>query len=338
MIREAIAKIIDGTDLTLDEAHSVMEEMMRGEVTQAQLGTFLAAMRMKEEAIQELAGFAMVLREHAVPLRLQVQGTLVDTCGTGGDGASTFNISTTAAFVTAGAGVPVVKHGNRSVSSRCGSADVLEALGVKIDVAPDVMCQALEQYHIAFLFAPLYHPAMRHVMGARKEIGVRTMFNLLGPLANPAAAQAQLIGVYHPNLTEKLARVLDILGVERAMVVYGAGIDEITTTGYTRVTELKERGMWTYILRCEAFGIPRASPEDLRGGDATENARITRQVLQGAPGPARDVVILNAGAAIYLGGMAETIGEGVAMAADSIDSGRALHVLEGLIHATGCAQ
>ncbi|MDD1672818.1 MAG: anthranilate phosphoribosyltransferase, partial [Methanomicrobiales archaeon] len=291
-----------------------------------------SSLRMKGESIAELAVFARVMREKATPFRPSVSGSLVDTCGTGGDGSSTFNISTTAAFVTAGAGVPVVKHGNRSVSSRCGSADVLEALGVQVQLEPDLTSRILERYRIAFLFAPLYHPAMRYVMGPRKELGFRTVFNLLGPLTNPAGANAQLMGVYHPSLTEKMVRVLDILGVDRAMVVYGAGLDEITTHGYTRVSELSNRGMMTYMIRCERYGIRKASLDDLKGGEAATNARILLEVLSGKRGPARDIVLLNAGAAIYLGGKARGMEEGISCAEESIDSGRAQRTLEGLIH------
>jgi anthranilate phosphoribosyltransferase len=337
MIRHAIEKVIEGTHLSLEESMLVMGEIMQGQATSSQVGGLLSALRMKEESVTELAGFATAMRAHAVPITPQVPGTLVDTCGTGGDGSSTFNISTTSAFVAAGAGVPVVKHGNRSVSSRCGSADVLEALGVQVHLNPEMSCRMLARHGIAFLFAPQYHPAMHHVMGTRRELGIRTVFNILGPLTNPAGAQAQLIGVYHPALTEKLVRVLDILGVRRAMVVYGAGLDEITTHGHTRVSELSDRGMYTYLIRCEQFGIARSSLDDLKGGDAVQNAHILHQVLSGKEGAARDVVLLNAGAAIYLGERAPDLEEGVALARDSIDSGRAYRTLEGLIHDSGCA-
>jgi anthranilate phosphoribosyltransferase len=337
MIRTAIEKVIDRTNLSLEESKMVMGEIMDGRATASQVGSLLSALRMKEESVTELAGFATVMREHAVPMHPPVTGMLVDTCGTGGDRSSTFNISTAAAFVAAGAGVPVVKHGNRSVSSRCGSADVLEALGVRVDLDPEISCRILARHGIAFLFAPQYHPAMRHVMGPRRELGIRTVFNILGPLTNPAGAQAQLIGVYHPALTEKLVRVLDILGVRRAMVVYGAGLDEITTHGHTRVSELSDRGMSTYLLRCERFGIARSSLDDLKGGDAVCNASILHRVLSGQEGAARDVVLLNAGAAIYLGGKATDLEEGIVLARDSIDSGRAYRTLEGLVHDSRCA-
>jgi len=335
MIREATARLAEGSDLRQEEAVLVMEEIMRGEATDAQVGGFLTALRIKGETTEEISAFARVMRNCGLKVNPKVRGTLVDTCGTGGDGASTFNISTAAAFVAAGCGVPVVKHGNRSVSSRCGSADVLEALGINPSIAPDQACEILEKYNIVFLFAPLYHPAMRHVAGIRKELGIRTVFNLLGPLANPAGAQAQLVGVYHPGLTEKIARVLSSLGLDRAMVVHGSGLDEISTTGPTRVSELLAGEVRTSVLRCEDVGIRRASPEELRGGDAATNARILLDIFAGTKGPARDIVLLNAGAAVCLGGKADTIEEGISLGEESIDSGRAGTILNHLIKATG---
>jgi len=331
MIRDAIERLVERTNLTTGEAAAVMGEIMKGEATAAQIGSFLTALRMKGESIQEIAAFAKVMRDHAIVVRPNVSGTLVDTCGTGGDHAFTFNISTAAALVAAGAGVPIVKHGNRSVSSRCGSADVLEALGVNVGISPHAMCAILERHNIAFLFAPLYHPAMRHAMGPRKELGIRTVFNILGPLTNPAGATAQLVGVYSPSLTEKVARALDLIGVERAMVVYGGGLDEISTASLTKVTELFDTGIQTYMVRCEDFGIERTSQENLKGGDASTNAQILRNVLAGKGGPARDIVLLNAGAAIYLGGKAENLAGGVSIAEGSIDSGQAYKTLEALI-------
>jgi anthranilate phosphoribosyltransferase len=259
---------------------------------------------------------------------------LVDTCGTGGDGAQTFNISTAAAFVTAGAGCPVVKHGNRGVSSRCGSADVLAALGVNLATAPEVQAHIVEQVGIAFFFAPHYHPAMKHTMTARQEIGCRTVFNLLGPLANPAGAQAQVLGVYHPGLTSTMAEVLRILGLSRAMVVHGSGLDEITTTGETVVAELDNGTIQKYTIRCDTFGIAPAQPADLEGGDAQTNARIIRDILQGERGAARDIVLMNAGAAIYVGGLAQDLHEGIQLATTSIDSGNASSRLNALVDAT----
>jgi anthranilate phosphoribosyltransferase len=275
---------------------------------------------MKGETAGEIAAFARVMRDHAVRIRLEGPGPIVDTCGTGGDCASTFNISTTAAFVAAGAGVPVVKHGNRSISSRCGSADVLEALGIEIGASPERIQADFERTQIAFLFAPLFHPAMGRVMAPRRELGIRTVINLLGPLANPAGADAQLVGVYDPAIVGTIAEALRDLGCMRAMVVHGSGIDEITTAGDTLVAELENGTISTYTLRCEEFGIRRANPAALRGGDAATNARILIEVLSGGRGAARDVVLANAGAAIYLGGRAE----------ESIDSGRAHRKLDEL--------
>lgn len=337
MIQMALSILLDGEDLTPGEATRVMEEIMSGRATHAQVAAFITALRMKGETEIEIAAFARVMRDCAVILRPVVRGTLVDTCGTGGDQASTFNISTAAALVAAGAGVPVVKHGNRSVSSRCGSADVLEALGLNLTVSPERISSMIEQYHIGFLFAPLYHPAMQHVMVPRKELGIRTVFNLLGPLANPAGAQAQLLGVYDPRLTRKIACVLSTLGISRAMVVSGGGLDEISTTGPTRVSELDRGVIHTYEMNCEDYGIRKAARETLRGGDAGTNARIIRMILSGGEGPARDIVLLNAAAAIYLGGSATTIEGGLTRAETSIDSGRAYETLEQLIQGTGAA-
>lgn len=335
MIREAIARVSSGTDLTPVEAGGVMEEIMRGAATPAQIGGFLTALRMKGETVAEIAAFARAMRAAAVPVSLPAPEARVDTCGTGGDGAGTFNISTAAAFVAAGAGVSVVKHGNRGVSSRCGSADVLEALGVSVAIPPDRVPEILAIAGIAFLFAPAYHPAMRYARSARQEIGIRTVFNLLGPLTNPARAGAHLLGVYDPRLTVPVARVLGDLGVERAMVVHGAGLDEIATAGPTTVAELRDGAVRTYTLDCTEFGIPRSPVDALRGGGPEENARILLCVLSGDGGPAREIVLLNAGAAIYLGGKAGDVARGVALAEASIDSGAALDRLHRLIEATG---
>ncbi|MDN7024789.1 anthranilate phosphoribosyltransferase [Methanoculleus sp. FWC-SCC1] len=335
MIREAIAHIAAGSDLSTDDATAVMREIVEGKATPAQIGSFLTAIRMKGETAAEIAAFARVMRSAARTVAVPGLGRLVDTCGTGGDGFGSFNISTAAAFVAAGAGVPVVKHGNRSVSSRCGSADVLEALGVRVGTPPEEIGRVLRAAGIAFLFAPVHHPAMLHARDARQEIGIRTLFNLLGPLANPAGAEAQLMGVYDPRLVGTLAEVLALLGSERAMVVHGSGIDEFTTAGTTLVAELEDGRVRMSTIDCEDFGIPRADAVAIRGGDSRENARILRQVLAGAFGPARDVVILNAGAAVYLGGKAASLADGIAQAADAIDSGRAEERLSRLIEATG---
>ncbi len=334
LMSDAIRRLVEKQNLTPVEARAVMDTIMEGRATPAQIGGFLIALRMKGETPAEIAACARVMREHAIMINPCVQGTLVDTCGTGGDGAQTFNISTAAAFVAAGAGVPIVKHGNRGVSSRCGSADVLSALGVNLAVDPTAQERIVEAVGIAFLFAPNHHPAMRHVMAARQDIGCRTVFNLLGPLANPAGAEAQVLGVYDPALTGTVAEVLRLLGISRAMVVHGCGLDEITTTGETHVTELDGGTLKNYTLTPEVYGIVRASRSDLQGGEAPENAHILREVLQGEKGAARDIVLMNAGAAVYVGGRAQTIQDGCTLAAHSIDSGAALAKLDALIRAT----
>jgi anthranilate phosphoribosyltransferase len=335
MIREAIARVSSGADLTPAEAGEAMEEIMRGAATPAQIGGFLTALRMKGETEVEIAAFARVMRATAVPVSLPGPEARVDTCGTGGDGVGTFNISTAAAFVAAGAGVSVVKHGNRGVSSRCGSADVLEALGVSVATPPDLVANVLAAAGIAFLFAPAYHPAMQHARSARQEIGIRTVFNLLGPLTNPAGAGAHLLGIYDPRLAVPVARVLRDLGVERAMVVHGAGLDEMTTTGPTTVAELRDGEVRAYTLDCTEFGFPHSPIAALRGGGPEENARLLLSILAGDDGPARDITLLNAGAAIYLGGKAGGIAGGIARAEVSIDSGAALDRLRRLVEATG---
>jgi len=335
MIREAIARVSSGTDLTPAEAMGVMEEIMQGTATPAQIGGFLTALRMKGETETEITAFARAMRAAAVPVSLPIPEARVDTCGTGGDGAGTFNISTTAAFAAAGAGVSIVKHGNRGVSSRCGSADVLEALGVTVTIPPDRVLDVLKAAGIAFLFAPAYHPAMQYARTARQEIGIRTVFNLLGPLTNPAGAGAHLLGVYDPGLTLPVARVLGDLGAERALVVHGAGLDEIATAGPTTVAELRDGEVTTYTLDCTEFGIPRSPVAAIRGGGPEENAATLLAVLAGEEGPARDIVLLNAGAAIYLGGKAVGLADGIARAGASIDSGAALDRLRRLVGATG---
>ena len=337
MFKETIQHLMDHQDLSEAEAATVMDTIMEGKATQAQIGAFLTALRMKGERPEEIAAFARVMRQHAVAVRPVTRGMLVDTCGTGGDGMHTFNISTASAFVAAGAGIPVVKHGNRSVSSTCGSADVLSALGVNITADPHTQAQYVERIGISFLFAPLHHPAMRHVMAARQELGCRTVFNILGPLANPAGAQAQVLGVYNRDLTGTMAEVLRLLGVSRAMVVHGSGLDEITTTGDTLVSELCANTLRSYSLNCETYGIAPAHIHDLAGGDAATNARIIREILLGERGAGRDIVLMNAGAAIYVGGLARDLHEGIARAGTSIDSGSALARLDALVDATGSA-
>jgi anthranilate phosphoribosyltransferase len=334
LFRDILAKIVEKKDMAPDEAAAAMNTIMNGNATPAQAGAFLAALRMKGETAEEIAALARVMRAHAVTVKPVTEKTLVDTCGTGGDGAQTFNISTTSAFVAAGAGVPIVKHGNRAMSSRCGSADVLAALGVSLVADPSVQARIVERVGIAFFFAPVYHPAMKHVAAARQETGFRTVFNILGPLSNPAGAQAQLLGVYSPGLTVTVAEVLRLLGLSRAMVVHGNGLDEITTTGETLVSELYDGAIRDYTITCDTFGIAPASPDDLAGGDASGNARILRSVLEGETGAARDIVLLNAAAAIYLGGRARDLHTGLELACISIDTGAALKKLDALIEAT----
>ena len=321
-------------NLSPEEATLVMGTIMEGRCTQSQIGAFLTALRMKGETPEEIAAFAGVMRRHAVTVAPVTEKTLVDTCGTGGDGTHTFNISTASALVAAGAGIPVVKHGNRSVSSTCGSADVLSALGVNLAVDPTCQAKIVEQVGIAFLFAPNHHPALRHVMPVRQELGCRTVFNILGPLANPAGAQAQVLGVYDPGLTHTMAEVLLLLDISRAMVVHGAGLDEITTTGETSVCELDTGKIMSYSLDCRTFGIAPASRSDLLGGDIKENVRIIRDILAGERGAGRDIVLMNAGAAIYIGGQARDLHEGIVHAGTSIDSGSAGARLDALVDAT----
>lgn len=332
--QNTISKLIERENLTTEEATQVMSIIMEGRATPAQIGGFLVALRMKGETPDEIAAFARVMRDHAVMVRPHTTRMLVDTCGTGGDGAQTFNISTIAAFVAAGAGVPVVKHGNRSVSSRCGSADVLSELGINLAIDPQIQADIIDEIGIVFLFAPNHHPATKHAMGARQEIGCRTVFNILGPLANPANAKAQVLGVYRPDLTVTIADVLRILGLSRAMVVHGNGLDEITTTGETIVAELEGGIIRSYTIRNDTFGIATAQQADLIGGDAQENARILCEVLDGEHGAARDIVLMNAGAAIYTGGLAKDLHEGIRLAGASIDSGNARGKLDALVAAT----
>ncbi len=335
MLAEAIQKVERREHLTRREAEAAMEELLSGRATDAKIIALLAALRAKGETVDELVGFAVAMRRHAQPIfnsGRAPQGMLVDTCGTGGDAKGTFNISTTAAFVAAGAGVRVAKHGNRSFSSHCGSADVLEALGVNLGVPPGRVGAAIEQVGIAFLFAPAVHTAMKHAAAARRQLGGRTVFNLLGPLTNPAGALAQVMGVFAAELTEPLASALAILGVERAFVVHGAdGLDEISLSGETHVAEVEHGAVRSYRVAPEDFGLKRAPLEALRGGDAPENARIIRLVLEGEAGPRRDIVLANAAAALVAAGLAEDFREGARVAARAIDSGAALRKLDALI-------
>ncbi|HEV8617128.1 MAG TPA: anthranilate phosphoribosyltransferase [Methylomirabilota bacterium] len=342
MITEAVRALVERRDLSRLEAAAAMEAIMSGAATNAQIAAFLTALRMKGETVQELIGFAEVMRQKAVRIRTRgeeiaaLTGTdremLIDTCGTGGDATGTFNVSTATAFVVAGAGLRVAKHGNRSVSSMCGSADVVETLGISLELTPAKVARCVDEVGIGFLYAPLLHTAMKHVMAARREMGVRTVFNMLGPLTNPAGANAQVIGVYAAALTEPLARVLAELGTVRAFVVHGAdSLDEISNTGESRVSEVREGMARTFTVRPEDFGMERASINDLRGGDREENARIIRAVLDGETGPKRDIVLMNAAAALVVGAKARDLKEGVAIAAQSIDSRKARAKLDDLI-------
>ena len=335
MIRSAIADVVEGRDLSQKTMRGAMDEIMEGRATGAQVGAFLTGLRLKGETIEEISAAAEVMRDKATPIEVDLP-MIVDTCGTGGDGASTFNISTTAAFVVAGAGLPVAKHGNRSVSSRCGSADVLEALGVKLDVDAALIEAALKTAGIGFLFAPAFHPAMKYAIGPRREIGIRTIFNILGPLTNPAGAQAQLLGVYDGVLTEPMAHVLGRLGARRAFVVHGEdGLDEVTLTGSTRVSELREGRVTTNAVRPEDYGLQSCKAEELTGGAVKENAAIVEEILSGASGPRRDVVVLNAAFALVAGGAAENVRAGIELARQVIDKGRAIEKLHSLQRLTG---
>lgn len=330
MIRNAISRLIDGHDLTAEEAQAALEQIMAGEASDAQIGAFLIALRMKGETAEEIAGLARAMRANCTRVPT-TRANIVDTCGTGGDALDTFNISTAAAFIAAGAGVPVAKHGNRAVSSRCGSADVLNELGVDLAMPPDAVGRCIDEVGVGFLFAPALHPAMKHAIGPRREIGVRTVFNCLGPMTNPAGAQRQLIGVYAPELTELVAHALRDLGSTHAMVVHGTdGLDEISTIGPTQITELRDGQVRTRILDASELGVPKANPEDLAGADAAESARMLLGLLDGEPGPRRDIAVLNAGAAIVVGGLAGDLAEGMEMAAEAIDSGAARQRLDAL--------
>ncbi|HAV43528.1 TPA: anthranilate phosphoribosyltransferase [bacterium] len=329
MIREAISRVVLKEDLSEEEAVEVMDEIMAGQATPAQIASFITALRMKGETIKEITGLARVMRQKAVKIKTDGR-IIVDTCGTGGDGAYTFNISTAAAFVVAGAGIKVAKHGNRSVSSKCGSADVLMELGVNLEIPPEKIEGCLREIGIAFLFAPLLHEAMKYAIEPRREIGIRTVFNILGPLTNPADASCQVLGVYDAQLTEPLAKVLRNLGSHHALVVHGMdGLDEITLTQETQVSELVDNEVKTYFLKPEDFGFTRCQSEDLRGGECGENARILLDVLEGKPGPCRDVVLLNAAAGLVVAG-AEDFNAGIELAEEAIESGLAKEKLESL--------
>jgi anthranilate phosphoribosyltransferase len=350
MITEALQRIANHREsLSREEARTVMTEIFSGSATDAQIAALLVALHMKGETVEEIVGCAEAIRAAAEPLpihetaalavsntgRATPPDTLLDTCGTGGDACGTFNISTAAAFVVAGTGVRVAKHGNRSLSSRCGSADVMEALGVKISLPTAVLATCLEEVGIVFLFAPTMHSAMKYVQPARRELRLRTIFNLLGPLTNPAHATAQVVGVYSLDLVEKLAEVLSMLGLHRALVVHGLdGLDEITITGPTRVAEVRDGNVRTYEVTPEEFGMKSVRLEDISGGDAETNAAIIREVLAGSKSPRRDVVLLNAAAALVAAGKFDHMGDALPLAAQSIDSGAAAAKLEALVQFT----
>jgi anthranilate phosphoribosyltransferase len=337
MFSALIEKLQRRQDLTSDEAAAAMDEIMEGRAQPAQIAGLLIALAMKGERPAEIVGLARTMRARATKLS-KAPGEVFDTCGTGGDRAHTFNVSTIAALVVAAAGVRVAKHGNRSVSSRCGSADLFEALGVNVSAPPATVERCLADAGIAFFFAPTFHPSMRHAAPTRKELGVRTAFNLLGPLTNPAGAARQLVGVPRPELTELVARSLSLLGSQRAWVVHGAdGLDEISTTGYTKISECRDGAVNTFYLHPSDVGVQKAAPESLRGGDAAANAMIARDVLAGARGPARDIVLMNAAASLLIAGAAGDLAEGMRMAEAALDSGRAGVVLERLVRASQAA-
>jgi anthranilate phosphoribosyltransferase len=337
-IQHVIQRVVDCHELNQDEATAAMDLIMTGQVTDAQIAALSTALRMKGETVDEIAGFAQAMRDHAVSVDIDSdERPLLDTCGTGGDHTNSFNISTTATFAIAAAGVRIAKHGNRAASSRCGSADLLEALGVVLELTPEQVADSVERVGIGFMYAPSYHPAMRFVGPARKQMGIRTIFNLLGPLTNPAGSKHQLIGVGQPAIAGQLARVLERLGSQHAVLVHSEeGLDEVGIKGGTDVTEYDARKgtIETYTVTPEDFGLVRGNPQDLVGGDAGENVAITLAILNGENGPRRSVTLMNAGAGIYAANAAESFEEGIRMAAEAIDSGAALRKLEELVQVT----
>ncbi|PLX98594.1 MAG: anthranilate phosphoribosyltransferase [Desulfuromonas sp.] len=350
MIKEAIARVVEGESLSEAEMIEVMDQIMGGEATPAQIGAFITALRIKGETISEITGAARVMRARATPIRVgkvldidredinEDRETILDTCGTGGSGTKSFNISTTVAFVVAACGIKVAKHGNRSVSSACGSADVLEALGVNLDVTPERVGQCIDEIGVGFLFAPALHGAMKHAIGPRREIGIRTIFNVLGPLTNPAGADRQVLGVYQQGLVEPLAKVLQQLGCGRGYVVHGSdGMDEITLTGPTHVAEISGDQVSCYEITPEQFGFSRCALSELQGGNAVDNAKIVRAILSGEPGPKRDIVLFNSGFALAAAGCCDSPAEGIQLAAETIDSGAAMKKMEALVEITGRA-
>lgn len=331
MIKESLAKLAYGEDLTENEMIGATDAIMEGRASPAQIGSFLTALRLKGETVDEITGAARVMREKSLKVNFKAP-IVIDTCGTGGDGAQTFNISTTAAFIVAAAGIPVAKHGNRAMSSRCGSADVLEALGVKVDLPPEKVERCLEETGIGFLFAPVFHQAMKHTIGPRKELGFRTVFNLLGPLTNPAGANCQLVGVFHPELTEVVTQVLQRLGVNRAVVVHGGGgLDELSLDGENRASILKDGKITNLTIHAADFGLISAPKEALKGDGPVENARTTEEILRGIErGPKLAVVLLNAGAALLAAGLVPHLKEGIGLARKLISEGKAYAKLEQL--------
>jgi anthranilate phosphoribosyltransferase len=348
MIRKAIARVVERDDLSEAEMIEVMDQIMSGGATPAQIASFITALRMKGETVDEITGAARVMRDRALPIRVGKsvldldrdeinldRETILDTCGTGGSGTNSFNISTTVAFVVSACGVKVAKHGNRAVSSSCGSADVLEALGVNLDITPETVERSIAEIGIGFLFAPALHGAMKHAIGPRREIGVRTIFNILGPLTNPAGADCQVLGVYREDLVEKLAHVLKKLGCKRGFVVHGRdGMDEITLTGESRIAEVTAEGVQVMVITPEDFGLQRSSASELRGGDAVGNAVIVKDILAGLDGAKRRVVLLNAAFALLAAGKARDVLDGIKIATEAIDSGRAAKQLEMLVAIT----
>lgn len=336
--RDAIRDVVEGQELTRDQSTAAMDAIMRGEVPSSQIAAMVTALRMRGETVDEIAGFAEAMRKHAVNVEIDaVSSPLLDTCGTGGDHSNSFNISTTATFAIAAAGVRIAKHGNRAASSLCGSADLLEGLGVQVELTGDEVSRSIEDVGIGFMFAPAFHPAMRFVGPTRKEIGIRTIFNVLGPLTNPAGAGHQLIGVGHPGIAGKLAEVLEKLGSTRVVLVHSdEGLDEIGITGATAVTEWDRATgrIREYSIRPSDFGLDAGKSDDLKGGGVAENVEITRSILGGEQGPRRTVTLMNAGAGIYAAEQADSIAEGIAMAADAIDSGKAIAKLDALIETT----
>ncbi|HII07809.1 MAG TPA: anthranilate phosphoribosyltransferase [Methanotrichaceae archaeon] len=329
-----LQQIVEGKDLSVSEAEALLTEIFAG-ATDAQIGALLIALKMKGESVSEIAGLAKAMRSSAVRIHPEVPGPLVDTCGTGGDGTNTINVSTAAAIVAASSGVSVAKHGNYAVSSACGSANVLSELGVEVALEPEKVKESIETLGIGFMLAPIFHPSMKRVAPIRRELAMRTVFNILGPLTNPAGAKYQVMGVFDPDLCEKLASALKVLGSERAMVVHGSGLDEIANTGPTQISELNGGTVRNYTVTPEDFGYPLASLDEIRGGSPEENALKLVKILSGARSPGRDIVAMNSGAALYVSGIAETLFDGARLAEESIDSGKALETLKKMVFATG---